>query len=104
MGKVVSLNEFVARKEQEKEREFEEEFARMEKVVKEAIDAYPPKSPEPIWLWSEQEAEAYLKASNLDIAIMKLMDAVVLLDSCGKKEESDIINKIAGKLLGVEDF
>ena len=104
MGKVVNLNEFVVRKEQEKEREFEEEFARMEKIVKEAIDANPPQPPAPVWLWSEQEAEAYLKASNLDIAIMKLMDAVVLLDSCGKKEESEIINKIAGKLLGVENF
>tara|TARA_B100000700_G_C14769715_1_gene726156 strand:+ start:557 stop:871 length:315 start_codon:yes stop_codon:yes gene_type:complete len=104
MAKIISLNEFVARKEQEKEREFEEEFARMEKRIKEVIDANPPKPPEPVWLWSEQEAESYLKASNLDIAVMKLMDAVVLLDSCGKKEESDIINKIAGKLLGVEDF
>ena len=104
MGKVIDLKQFTVRKEQEKEREYEEEFARMEKLVKEVIDANPPTPSEPVWLWSEQEAQNYLKANNLDLAVMKLMDAVVLLDSCGKKEEAEIINKVAGNLLGVEDF
>ena len=55
-------------------------------------------------LWDEKEAQEYLTASNLDVAIMKLMDAVVLLDSCGKEAESELVNKIAGKLLGIEEI
>ena len=104
MDKVISLNEFLVRKEQEKIKAQEEEYAVIEQMVKEVVEANPPKPAEPIFLWDEQEAQDYLKASNLDIAIMKLMDAVVLLDSCGKESESKSINTIAGKLLGIEDY
>lgn len=104
MGKVIDLNEFSVRKEQERLNAEEEEYTAIERMVKEVMEANPPKPAEPIFLWDEQEAQDYLKASNLDIAIMKLMDAVVLLDSCGKELESKAINSIAGKLLGIEDY
>lgn len=104
MGKVIDLNEFSVRKEQERLSAEEEEYAVIEKMVKEVMEANPLEPAKPIFLWDEQEAQDYLKANNLDIAIMKLMDAVVLLDSCGKDEESKVINKIAGKLLGIEDY
>lgn len=104
MDKIISLNEYTVRKEQERIKAEEEEYASIEKMVKEVMEANPPKPAKPIFLWDEQEAQEYLKANNIDIAIMKLMDAVVLLDSCGKDEESKVINRIAGKLLGIEDY
>ena len=96
MSNLINLKEYVARKEQE-------ELDSLEKIVADAIKKYPPKPIEMPILWDEKEAKEYLAASNLDIAIMKLMDAVVLLDSCGKEKESNLINSIAGKLLGIEE-
>ena len=103
MGKLISLNAFVIRKEQEKIKTEKEEYNKLEKMVADIVKKHPPGPPNIPILWDEKEAQEYLTASNLDIAIMKLMDAVVLLDSCGKEEESELVNKIAGKLLGIEE-
>ena len=96
MSNVINLREYTARKEQE-------ELNSLEKIVADAIKKYPPKPIEMPILWDENEAKEFLTASNLDIAIMKLMDAVVLLDSCGKEKESNIVNRIAAELLGINE-
>lgn len=104
MGKIISLNEFATRKEQEKKQREEEEYEKLSKMVANIIEKQPASPSDIPILWDEKEAQEYLTASNLDVAIMKLMDAVVLLDSCGKEAESELVNKIAGKLLGIEEI
>lgn len=96
MSNVINLREYTAQKELE-------ELNNLEKIVADAIKKYPPKPIDMPILWDENEAKEFLTASNLDIAIMKLMDAVVLLDSCGKEKESNIINTVAAKLLGIDE-
>jgi hypothetical protein len=104
MGKLISLNEFAIRKEQKRIKTEEEEYNKLAKMVEAIIEQHSPQDPDMPILWDDQEAQEYLTASNLDIAIMKLMDVVVLLDSCNKIEESKLVNKIAGKLLGIEEI
>ena len=48
---------------------------------------------------SEIDAEA----TTIDIAVMKLMDAITLLDNLGKKKEAHIVNRVVADLLGVEE-
>jgi hypothetical protein len=104
MGKLISLNEFTVRKEQKRIKTEEEEYNKLAKMVEAIIEQHSPQDPDMPILWDDQESQEYLTASSLDIAIMKLMDVVVLLDSCNKIEESKLVNKIAGKLLGIEEI
>lgn len=97
MDNVVSLNGFVAQKEQEKRDEEKAEYDALYDFVSEIIESNPPEM-SPFFAMSEVDA----KATTTDIAVMKLMDAITLLDSLGKKKEAHIVNRVVADLLGIE--
>ena len=97
MDNVISLNSFVAQKEQSKNEEDQAEYDALYQFVSEALENSPPESA-PFFAYSEADAQA----STIDIAVMKLMDALTLLDNLGKKKEAHIINRVIADLLGIE--
>ena len=97
MDNVVSLNGFVAKKEQQKRDEEQAEFDALYEFVSEVVENNPPEM-SPFFAMSEVDAEA----TTTDIAVMKLMDAITLLDNLGKKKEAHIVNRVVADLLGIE--
>ena len=98
MDNIISLNGFVAKKEQQKRDEEQAEFDALYEFVSEIVENNPPEH-SPFFAYSEADVEA----STIDIAVMKLMDAITLLDNLGKKKEAHIINRVVAELLGVEE-
>ena len=98
MDNVISLNGFVAKKEQAEKEAEQAEYDALYDFVSEIIEKNPPKM-SPFFAYSETD----LEASTTDIAIIKLMDAITLLDNLGKKKEAHIINRVVADLLGVEE-
>ena len=97
MDNIVSLNQFVAQKEQGKKDKEQAEYDALYQFVSEALENNPPELA-PFFAYSESDMEA----STIDIAVMKLMDAITLLDNLGKKKEAHIINRVVADLLGIE--
>ena len=97
MDNVISLNGFVAQKEQEKRDEEKAEYDALYNFVSEIVENNSPEM-SPFFAMSEADAEA----TTTDIAVMKLMDAITLLDNLGKKKEAHIINCVVADLLGIE--
>lgn len=97
MDNVISLNSFVAQKEQSAKEANQAEYDALYQFVSEALENNPPEHA-PFFAYSEADAQA----STIDIAIMKLMDAITLLDNLGKKKEAHIINRVVADLLGIE--
>ena len=97
MDNVISLNGFVAQKEQEKRDEEKAEYDSLYDFVSAIIENNPPDM-SPFFAMSEADVEALTE----DIAVMKLMDAITLLDSLGKKKEAHIINRVVADLLEIE--
>lgn len=97
MDNVISLNGYVAQKEQEKRDEEKAEYDALYNFVSEIIENNPPEM-SPYFAMSEADSEA----TTTEIAIMKLMDAITLLDNLGKKKESHIVNRVVADLLGIE--
>ena len=98
MDNVISLNSFVAKKEQKEKEAEQAEYDDLYRFISEALEANPPEHA-PFFAYSDAD----LQASTIDIAIMKLMDAITLLDNLGKKKEAHIINRVVADLLGVEE-
>ena len=98
MDNVISLNGFVAKKEQEKQEAEQAEYDALYEFIGEVLKNNPPDQA-PFFAYSESDMEA----STIDIAVMKLMDAITLLDNLGKKKEAHVINRVVADLLGVEE-
>lgn len=98
MDNVISLNGFVAKKEQAQKEAEQLEYDALYNFISEVLENNPPEQ-SPFFAYSESDIEA----STTDIAIMKLMDAITLLDGLGKKKEAHIINRVVADLLGVEE-
>lgn len=94
---VISLNKFVAQKEQAAKEAEDDEYDEIYQLVSEALKDNPPEL-SPFFACSEVDAQA----STIDIAVMKLMDAITLLDNLGKKKEAHIVNRVVADLLGIE--
>ena len=97
MDNVVNLNQFVAKKEQLKKEAERSEYDSLYDFVTSIIENNPPDQA-PFFAYSESD----LAASTIDIAVMKLMDAITLLDNLGKKREAHIVNCVVADLLGIE--
>ena len=97
MDNVVSLNRFVAKKEQAEREAEQAEYDALYEFVGEILKNNPPEHA-PFFAYSELDAQA----STIDMAVMKLMDAITLLDNLGKKKEAHIINRVVADLLGIE--
>jgi len=97
MDNVVSLNGFVAKKEQAIKEAEQAEFDALYEFVSEIVENNPPET-SPFFAMTEADAEA----TTTDIAVMKLMDAITLLDNLGKKKEAHIVNRVVADLLGIE--
>jgi len=97
MDNIISLNGFVAQKEQEKKDIEQAEYDALYQLVSEALEDNPPELA-PFFAYSEADSQS----STIDIAVMKLIDAITLLDSLGKKKESHIVNRVVADLLGIE--
>ena len=89
MDNVISLNSFVAQKEQDKKDIERAEYDALYQLVNKALEDNPPELA-PFFAYSEADSQA----STIDIAVMKLIDAITLLDSLDKKKESHIINRV----------
>tara|TARA_B100000282_G_C31641037_1_gene448516 strand:- start:70 stop:369 length:300 start_codon:yes stop_codon:yes gene_type:complete len=98
MDNVVSLNSFVAKKEQAAKEAEQAEYDALYEFIGQILENNPPEHA-PFFAYSEAD----LQASTVDIAVMKLMDAITLLDNLGKKKEAHIINRVVADLLGVEE-
>ena len=98
MDNVISLNGFVAKKEQAAKEAEQAEYDALYDFISQVLENNPP-SQAPFFAYTEADMEA----STIDIAVMKLMDAITLLDNLGKKKESHIINRVVADLLGVEE-
>ena len=98
MDNVISLNRFVAKKEQSKKEAEQAEYDALYNFISKILEENPPGS-SPFFAYSEKE----MQASTMDIAVMKLMDAITLLDNLGKKKEAHIINRVVADILGVEE-
>jgi len=98
MDNVISLNGFVAQKEQAQKEAEQAEYDALYNFISEVLKNNPPEHA-PFFAYSETDMEA----STIDIAVMKLMDAITLLDNLGKKKEAHIINRVVAELLGVEE-
>tara|TARA_Y100000592_G_C5407198_1_gene286268 strand:- start:456 stop:755 length:300 start_codon:yes stop_codon:yes gene_type:complete len=98
MDNVISLNGFVAKKEQAKKEAEQAEYDALYEFISEVLQNNPPEHA-PFFAYSESD----LQASTIDIAVMKLMDAITLLDGLGKKKEAHIINRVVADLLGIEE-
>ncbi len=97
MDNVISLNHFVAKKEQAKKEAEQAEYDALYEFIGQILENNPPEQA-PFFAYSESD----LQASTIDIAAMKLMDAITLLDNLGKKKEAHIINRVVADLLGIE--
>jgi predicted TPR repeat methyltransferase len=97
MDNVISLNNFVAKKEQAKKEAEQAEYDALYEFIGQILENNPPEQA-PFFAYSESD----LQASTIDIAAMKLMDAITLLDNLGKKKEAHIINRVVADLLGIE--
>ena len=98
MDNVISLNGFVAKKEQAQKEAEQAEYDALYEFIGQILENNPPEQ-SPFFAYSESD----LEASTTDIAVMKLMDAITLLDNLGKKKEAHIINRVVADLLGVEE-
>ena len=98
MDNVISLNGFVAQKEQAAKEAEQAEYDDLYQYIGEVLESNPP-THSPFFAYSEED----LQASTIDTAVMKLMDAITLLDNLGKKKEAHIINRVVADLLGVEE-
>ena len=98
MDNVINLNSFVAQKEQAQKDAERAEYDALYNFISEILNNNPPEQA-PFFAYSESDMEA----STIDIAAMKLMDAITLLDSLGKKKEAHIVNRVVADLLGVEE-
>ena len=98
MDNVISLNNFVAKKEQAAKEAEQAEYDALYDFIGQILENNPPEHA-PFFAYSEAD----LQASTVDIAVMKLMDAITLLDNLGKKKEAHIINRVVADLLGVEE-
>ena len=98
MDNVISLNGFVAKKEQAKKEKEQAEYDALYEFIGEVLKNNPPDQT-PFFAYSESD----LEASNLDIAVMKLMDAITLLDNLGKNREAHIVNRVVADLLEIEE-
>jgi hypothetical protein len=97
MDNVINLSGFVAQKEQEKRDEEQAEFDALYEFVSGIVENNPPEM-SPFFAMSEADAQA----TTTEIAVMKLMDAITLLDNLGKKKEAHIVNCVVADLLGIE--
>ena len=97
MDNVISLNGFVAKKEQAEKEAQKAEYDALYQFISEALESNPVESV-PFFAYSESDMEA----STIDIVAMKLMDAITLLDNLGKKKEAHIVNRVVADLLGIE--
>jgi hypothetical protein len=98
MDNVVSLNRFIAKKEQAQKDAEKAEYDALYQFISEVLEKNPP-THSPFFAYSESD----LHASTTDIAVMKLMDAITLLDNLGKKKEAHIVNRVVADLLGIEE-
>ena len=98
MDNVISLNGFVAKKEQAAKEAEQAEYDALYEFIGEVLKNNPPEQA-PFFAYSESD----LQASTIDIAVMKLMDAITLLDNLGKKKEAHIINRVVADLLEVNE-
>jgi hypothetical protein len=98
MDNVISLSNFVAKKEQEKLKAEQKEYDALYDFISQILEKNPPGT-SPFFAYSEKDIEA----STTDIAIMKLMDAITLLDNLGKNKQAHIINRVVADLLGIEE-
>lgn len=97
MDNVISLSGYAAQKEQDKRDAEDAEYESLRKMVAEIIESNPPDM-SPFFAYSETD----IQASTIDTAVMKLMDAITLLDQLGMKKESLIIDKVVADILGIE--
>jgi hypothetical protein len=95
MDNVVSLNRFIAKKEQAQKDAEKAEYDALYQFISEVLEKNPP-THSPFFAYSESD----LHASTTD---MKLMDAITLLDNLGKKKEAHIVNRVVADLLGIEE-
>ena len=98
MDNVISLNSFVAKKEQAAKETEQAEYDALYDFISQVLEKNPPEL-SPFFAYSEKD----LEASTIDIAVMKLMDAITLLDNLGKKKEAHIVNRVVADLLGIEE-
>jgi uncharacterized tellurite resistance protein B-like protein len=98
MDNVISLNGFVAKKEQAAKEAEQAEYDALYEFIGQILENNPPEQT-PFFAYSESD----MQASTIDIAIMKLMDAITLLDNLGKKKEAHIINRVVADLLGIKE-
>lgn len=98
MDNVISLNGFVAKKEQAAKEAEQAEYDALYDFIGQILENNPPEQA-PFFAYSESD----LQASTIDIAVMKLMDAITLLDNLGKKKEAHIVNRVVADLLGVDE-
>ena len=97
MDNVISLNNFIAKKEQAAQEAEQAEYDALYRFVSEIVENNPPDQA-PFFAYSEAD----VSASTTEIAIMKLMDAITLLDNVGKKKEAHIVNRVVAELLEIE--
>ena len=97
MDNVVNLNNFVAQKEQAAKEAENAEYDALYQFVSESLESNPTELA-PFFAYSEADSQA----ATIDIAVMKLMDAITLLDNLGKKKEAHIVNRVVADLLGIE--
>ena len=97
MDNIISLSGFVAKKEQDELEKEQSEYDALYEFIGEILKNNPPDQ-SPFFAYSEADSQA----STIDIAVMKLIDAITLLDSLGKKKESHIVNRVVADLLGIE--
>ncbi len=98
MDNVINLGNFVAKKEQEKKEAEQAEYDALYDFISQVLEKNPPGT-SPFFAYTEKDMEA----STTDIAVMKLMDAITLLDNLGKKREAHIVNRVVADLLGIEE-
>jgi hypothetical protein len=98
MSNIVNLNQFVAKKEQEKREKEDLEWDQLYQFISQTIENNPQEKI-PFFAYSASD----LQASTIDLAVMKLMDAITLLDNLGKKKEAHIINRVVSDLLGIQE-
>ena len=98
MDNVINLNNFIAKKEQEKRLAEQAEYEALYNFIGQILEKNPPNA-SPFFAYSEKDMEA----STIDIAVMKLMDAITLLDNLGKNKEAHIVNLVVADLLGIDE-
>ena len=99
MDNVISLSSFVAKKEQERKVAEQSEYDALYEFISQVLERNPPET-SPFFAYSETD----MQASTIDVAVMKLMDAITLLDNVGKNREAHIVNRVVADLLGIEEL